>query len=108
MTIPAIDQSQQEAARVVGFAYLFAMGTAIFAEFHVHGRLIVSGQCGANRAEYHGAPATMAARAGQQSTDVALIAALYVILKRVNPNLPCLRGVAQAGGDLIIYRCNVQ
>ena len=91
MTIPTIDQSQQKAARVVGFAYLFAMGTAVFAEFHVHGRLIVSGNA-AQTAQNIMAHQQLW-RLGMASnllcflTDVALIAALYVILKRVNSSL---------------------
>jgi hypothetical protein len=91
MTISTIDESQRKAARVVGFTYLFAMATAFFAEFYVHENLIV----------YDNAVETarniMAHeqlwRLGIASnllcffTDVALIAALYVILKRVNQNL---------------------
>ena len=41
MTISTIDESQRKAARVVGFTYLFAMATAVFAEMYVRGRLIV-------------------------------------------------------------------
>jgi hypothetical protein len=41
MTISTIDESQRKAARVVGFAYLFAMATAVFAELYVRSRLIV-------------------------------------------------------------------
>jgi len=91
MTIPAIDRSQQRAARVVGFAYLFAMGTAIFAEFNVHARLIVAGDA-AQTAQNIMAHQQLW-RLGMASnllcflTDVALIVALYVILKRVNPSL---------------------
>src|SRR5882762_9874697 len=42
MTIGTIDESQRKAATVVGFSYLFALPPAIFAEFYVLGRLIVS------------------------------------------------------------------
>jgi hypothetical protein len=41
MTISAINESQRKAARVVGFSYLFAMATAVFAELYVRDRLIV-------------------------------------------------------------------
>jgi hypothetical protein len=91
MTISAIDESQRKAARVAGFSYLFALATAVFAEFYVRGQLIVQ----ANAAET--ARNIMAHerlwRLGIASyllcllTDVALIAALYVILKQVNQNL---------------------
>lgn len=91
MTISTIDESQRKAAKVVGFSYLFAMVTANFAEFYVHGHLIVPD----NAAET--ARNIMAHerlwRLGIASnllcflTDIALIAALYVILKRVNQNL---------------------
>src|SRR6266516_3320576 len=40
MTIGTIDESQRKAARVVGFAYLFALPPAIFAEFYVRTQLI--------------------------------------------------------------------
>src|SRR5712692_10568952 len=91
MTTSPIDDSQRRAAKVVGFAYLFALVTANFAEFFVHAHLIVPG----NAAET--ARNIMAHerlwRLGIASnllcflTDVALITALYVILKRVNQNL---------------------
>lgn len=91
MTISTIDESQRKAAKVVGFSYLFAMVTANFAEFYVHSHLIVPD----NAAET--ARNIMAHerlwRLGIASnllcflTDIPLIAALYVILKRVNQNL---------------------
>ena len=40
MTIATIDESQRKAAKVVGFAYLFALPPAIFAEFYVRAQLI--------------------------------------------------------------------
>jgi Domain of unknown function (DUF4386) len=40
MTIGTIDESQRKAATVVGFAYLFALPPAIFAEFYVRTQLI--------------------------------------------------------------------
>jgi hypothetical protein len=91
MTISAIDESQRKAARIVGFTYLFAMATAVFAEFYVHARLIVPDNA-ADTARNIMAHERLW-RLGIASnllcflTDVALIAALYVILKRVNQNL---------------------
>jgi len=91
MTIVPIDESQRKAAKVVGFSYLFAMVTANFSEFFARGHLIV----------YHNAAETARNiiaherlfRLGTVSmflcflTDVALIAALYVILSRVSKGL---------------------
>ena len=40
MTISAIDESQNKAAKVVGIAYLFALIPAVFAEFYVRAQLV--------------------------------------------------------------------
>jgi hypothetical protein len=91
MTIGTIDESQRKAARVVGFSYLFALVTANFAEFYVHARLIVPDN--ATETARNIMAHERLWRLGIASnllcflTDVALIAALYVILKRVNQNL---------------------
>src|SRR5712692_3319615 len=91
MTISTIDESQRKAARVVGFSYLFAMVTAYFAEFFVHARLIVPDNAVETARNIIAHERLW--RLGIASyllcflTDVALIAALYVILKRVNQNL---------------------
>ena len=86
-----IDKSQRKAAKVVGFTYLFAMATAVFADSYVRRRLIIPD----NAAET--AQKIMAHeqlwRIGIASnllcyaTDIALIAALYVVLRQVNDNL---------------------
>jgi hypothetical protein len=39
----APDETQRKAARVVGATYLCALVPAVFAEFYVRGRLVVSG-----------------------------------------------------------------
>jgi Domain of unknown function (DUF4386) len=94
MTIGTIDESQRKAARVVGFAYLFALPPAIFAEFYVRTQLIA----------FHDAAQTarniMAHerlfRLGTASNltvfalDVVLIMALYVVLMPVNRTLALL------------------
>lgn len=91
MTISTIDESQRKAARVVGFTYLFAMATSVFAEVYVRGQLIVADNV-AETARNIVAHERLW-RLGIASfllcllTGVALIAALYVILKRVNQNL---------------------
>jgi len=92
--IDRIDESQRNAARVVGFAYLFALVPAIFAEFYVSGQLIV----------YNNAAETarnimaherlfrlgIASNLIVFATDVVLLTALYVVLERVNRNLALL------------------
>lgn len=42
MTNRTIDTSERKAARVVGFSYLFAIATGVFADFYVRGTLIVA------------------------------------------------------------------
>jgi len=92
--IDRIDESQRNAARVVGFAYLFALVPAIFAEFYVSGQLIV----------YNNAAETarnimaherlfrlgIASNLIVFATDVVLLTALYVVLERVNRHLALL------------------
>ena len=91
MAISTIDESQRKAARVVGFSYLFAMATAIFAESYARGHLIVANDAAETARNIMANERLW--RLGIASyllcllTDVALIAALYVILKRVNQNL---------------------
>src|SRR6266511_6039761 len=68
MTISAIDESQRKAARVVGFSYLFAMATAVFAELYVRGRLIVPEDAAETARNIMAAGAAMAARHRQLST----------------------------------------
>lgn len=94
MTISTIDESQRKAARVVGFAYLFALIPALFAEFYVPAQLIA----------YNNAAETarnimaherlfrlgIASNLTVFAVDVVLITALYVVLKRVNRNLALL------------------
>ncbi|MGZ4808791.1 MAG: DUF4386 domain-containing protein [Thermoanaerobaculia bacterium] len=96
-----IDESQRSAARVVGFAYLFALPPAIFAEFYVRTQLIVfdnAAQTARNIMAHE-----RLFRLGTASNltvfaiDVVLIMALYVVL------MPVHRGLAlmAAGWGLI-------
>src|SRR5438876_2240029 len=94
MTIGTIDESQRKAARVVGFAYLFALPPAIFAEFYVRTKLIVfdnAAQTAQNIVAHE-----RLFRLGTASNltvfavDVVLIMALYVVLMPVNRNLALL------------------
>src|SRR5438477_11328296 len=94
MTIGAIYESQRKAARVVGFSYLFALPPAVFAEFYVLGRLIVSNNAvdTARNIMAH----ERLFRLGTASNltvfaiDIVLITALYMMLKSVNRNLALL------------------
>src|SRR5207253_5864372 len=94
MTIATIDESQRKAARVVGFAYLFALPPAIFAEFYVRTQLIAfdnAAQTARNIMAHE-----RLFRLGTASNltvfaiDVVLIVALYVVLMPVNRSLALL------------------
>src|SRR2546421_4200291 len=94
MTISSIDESQRKAARVVGLSYLLALPPAVFAEFYVLGRLVVSNNAvdTARNIMAH----ERLFRLGTASNltvfavDVVLIVALYVVLKPVNRRLALL------------------
>jgi len=91
MAMAPADESQRRAAKIVGLAYLLAIVPAVFAEFYVLGRLVVSGDA-AETARNIAAHERLF-RLGTASNllafaiDVALITALYVVLERVNRSL---------------------
>jgi Domain of unknown function (DUF4386) len=94
MKIGTIDDSQRKAAKVVGFAYLFALVPALFAEFYARGHLIVfdnAAQTAQIILEHE-----RLFRLGTASNiivfavDISLITALYVVLKPVNRMLALL------------------
>jgi hypothetical protein len=91
MTTISVDESQRKAARVVGFAYLFAMAASMFVELYIRGRLIVPDNAAETArnivAHERLFRLGIASYLAVSVSDVALITALYVILKRVNPNL---------------------
>jgi Domain of unknown function (DUF4386) len=94
MTIGTIDESQRKAARVVGFAYLFALPPAIFSEFYVLGRLLVynnavdtAGNIMAHERLFR---LGTASNLTVSAIDIVLITALYAVLKSVNRNLALL------------------
>jgi hypothetical protein len=105
MTISSIHDSQRSAARVVGVAYLFAMAISIFAESYVGGRLIVPGDAAATARNVVAHERLF--RFGIASSliivvsDVTLIAALYVILKRVNEHVALLAAFLRLMGTAI-------
>jgi hypothetical protein len=88
-----IDESQHKAAKVVGFTYLFAMLTSIFG-FYVRAHLIISGN--AAQTAHNIVASELLFRAGIASdlvtfvADIALITALYVVLKPINQNFALL------------------
>ena len=90
----AIEDSQRKAATVVGFAYLFALVPAIFAEFYVRGQLIVSGE--ATQTAHNILAHERLFRLGIASNlavfaiNVVLITALYVALEPVHRRLALL------------------
>ncbi|MEA2163273.1 MAG: hypothetical protein QOK37_1400 [Thermoanaerobaculia bacterium] len=94
MTIGTIDESQRRAARVVGFAYLFALPPAIFAEFYVRGQLIVSGDAAQTARNIMAHERLFRLGTASNLTvfalDVVLIMALYVVLMPVNRSLALL------------------
>lgn len=94
MTKLAINESQRKAANVVGFTYLFALLPAIFAEFYVRGRLVVfdnAAQTALNIVAHERLfRLGIASNLTVFAIDVALIAALYVVLNPINRNLALL------------------
>jgi hypothetical protein len=87
------DAIQSRWARVVGFSYLFALLPAIFAEFYVSGKL-VSGDAIATAqniiAHERLFRLGIASNLLVFAADVLLIAALYIVLERVNRRLALL------------------
>jgi hypothetical protein len=87
------DAIQRRWARVVGFSYLFALLPAIFAEFYVSGKL-VSGDAIATAqniiAHERLFRLGIASNLLVSAADVLLIAALYIVLERVNRRLALL------------------
>jgi hypothetical protein len=94
MTIGTIDESQRKAARVVGFAYLFALPPAIFAEFYVRAHLIAVGDAAQTARNITANERLFRLGTASNLTvfaiDVVLIIALYVVLMPVNRSLALL------------------
>jgi hypothetical protein len=94
MAIYTIDDSQRTAARVAGFAYLITFATVVYVNFGIHDRLIVENNAAetarnilAHERLYRiGIAGDLMYCVG----GVVLLAALYVILKRVNRGLALL------------------
>lgn len=94
MTTGTIDDSQRNAATVVGLSYLLALLPAIFAEFYVRARLIVPDN--ATQTALNVAAHTRLFRLGIAGNltvfaiDAVLITALYVVLAPVHRRLALL------------------
>ena len=91
MTIRIVDESQRKAARVAGFTFLFAMAIVVLANYGINFRLVVPGNA-ADTARNIMAHETLyriniACNLIYVLTVVALLSALYVILKPVNRTL---------------------
>jgi uncharacterized protein DUF4386 len=90
MTFP-IDNTQRKAARAVGFSYLFALVTGVFAEFYARGTLLVhddAAQTAQNIVAHEGLfRLGIVANLTTFSADIVLITALYAVLRPVAPNL---------------------
>src|SRR5262245_48858653 len=90
----AIDESQCKAAKVVGWSYLCALVPAVFAEFYVRGRLVASDN--AAQTALNIVAHERLFRLGIASNlvvfaiDIALITALYVVLRPVQRSLALL------------------
>ena len=95
MTISSIDESQRKAAKVAGFTCLFTMAIVVFANFGIHARLMVAGNAAetARNIMAHERLFRIGIACGliYSAGLVVLLTALYVILKPVDPALPCLR-----------------
>lgn len=91
MTISPIDESQRRAARVAGFAYLFATAILVSAFFGIFTRLLVAGNAAetARNVLAHERLFRIAIACDLLycAGTVVLLTALYVILKAVNQNL---------------------
>ncbi|MBV9570872.1 MAG: DUF4386 domain-containing protein [Alphaproteobacteria bacterium] len=88
-----MDESQQKAARLAGFLYLFTNAVAIFA-FVVRGRVVVRGDASQTAsnilASEHLFRSAIVAELVCVAGTIALVVALYVVLRPVNRNLAVL------------------
>jgi Domain of unknown function (DUF4386) len=88
MTEP--DAIQRRWARVVGFSYLFALAPAVFAEFYVSGRLVSDNAIMTAQniiAHERLFRLGIASNLLVFAADVVLVAALYIVLEKVNRRL---------------------
>lgn len=91
MTTGTIDNAQRTAAKVAGFALLFSMAIVVFANYGLLNPLLVRGNAAetarnimAHETQFR---VTVTCFLAYSASVVVLLAALYVILKPVNPGL---------------------
>ena len=94
MTIGMIAESQRKAAKVAGFAYLLTFAAVVFAQFHIHDRLIV-GRSAAETARNileHETLFRIGIACGlfYSVGTVVLLTALFVVLKPINQGVALL------------------
>lgn len=93
-TISSIDESQRKAAKVAGFTGLFTMAIAVFAQYGISPQLFVAGDAAAtarNILAHEGLfRLSIACHLIYGAGVVALLTALYVILKPVSRGLAVL------------------
>jgi hypothetical protein len=91
MTISTVDESQRTAAKVAGFSCLFSMAIVVFANYALYNPLIVPGDAAetARNIVAHETQLRITATCflTYGASVVALLAALYVILRPVNQGL---------------------
>jgi hypothetical protein len=94
MATSTIDESQRKAARVAGFSFLFTLPFVVFANFAVHDRLVVAGNAAETArniiAHERLFRISIACDLIYCAGLVALLTALYVVLKPVNRGLALL------------------
>ena len=94
MTISTLDESQRDAARVVGLTYLAALPPAVFAEFYVRARLIAFGDVAQTARNIVAHERLFRLGTASNLTvfalDVVLIICLYVVLAPVNRSVALL------------------
>ena len=94
MTISSIDESQRRAARAAGALGLFTAAIAVFSFYGIHARLTVPGDMGATAANMLAHETLfrigVACYLAHAIGVVALVAALYVLLRPVSPGIAAL------------------
>lgn len=94
MVITPIDEAQRKAAKVAGFAYLISFAAVVFAQFHVHARLIVEHNAAATARNILAHQRLFRVGIGFDlvycAATVVLLSAFYVVLRPVDRNLALL------------------
>lgn len=105
-TLGTIDPEQQSAARVVGFVYLMAMATSMFAELYLRGPLIVRGDAVQTAINIVASERLFRLSSVIHvltfASDVVVGVALYVILRRVNRNVALLAALWRVANAAIL------